>query len=299
MKEKVLFFVLILFCLTNQNVKSQNPFAIVEKATWITFYQMGAPPSEYYQLYKTGNDTLINGKNYIKLLTQSVQQVLPNTYLQLSPLCYAYAFRNDTNNRAYIIQMNDSIEHLWYDFNLNIGDTLPTNPPWFSTQFLLSGENVKVTAIDSIIYGSTYYKRFKFNNVFMNDLIKSVGFNGDLIRYNSTNFEKNISLKVFCSETSICNCNFTLIGVDENEKKAKNIFIYPNPTNSKINIDFLSSTIEVKKVIIKEITGKQIKSIDLYDNETRISIDLNISIGIYLVEIQGNNQSWTQKIIIN
>ncbi|MFZ4739851.1 MAG: T9SS type A sorting domain-containing protein [Bacteroidales bacterium] len=297
MKKKVLFLVLMLLCITNQNVKSQNSLAIAEKATWITSYQIGSPPSEYWKLYKTGNDTLINGKNYIKLLAQSVRNVWTNTFLQLTPLYYAYAFRNDTNNRAYIIQQNDTIEHLWYDFNLNIGDTLPTNPTWFSTQFLFPGANVVITAIDSILYDSTYYKRFRFNNIFMNDLIKGVGFNGDLINYNDTFFEKYIFLMVFCSNTS--NCNFTLLGVDKNEKNVKDIFIYPNPASSKINIDFNNSTIEVKKVMIKEITGKQIKSIDLYDNQTKISIDLNLSAGIYFIEIQGKNESWTQKIIIN
>ena len=299
MKEKILFCVLILFCVTNQNVKSQNPLAIAEKATWVTFYQIGAPPSEYYKLYKTGSDTLINGITYVKLYEESVRLLGNNTYLQLSPLYYAYAFRNDTNNKAYIIQQNDTIEHLWYDFNLNIGDTLPTNPTWFSTQFLSSGENVIVTAIDSILYGSTYYKRFRFNNMFMNDLVMGVGFNGDLISYNSTYFEKNLTLQVFCSDTSISNCNFTLLKVDKNEKKVKNIFIYPNPTTSKINIDLFNSAIEVKKVIIREITGKQIKSIDLYNNETIISIDLNLSKGIYFVELQGKDKSWIQKIVIN
>ncbi|MCX6232485.1 MAG: T9SS type A sorting domain-containing protein [Bacteroidetes bacterium] len=294
---KVFILILGLSVFAHLNTKSQQTKAIAEKAIWITLYQGHSAGSDSYGLFKTGNDTLINGKNYIKLFVQSVYQVGPSTYLQLSNLSYGFAFRNDTNKKAYIIPSTDSIEHLWYDFNLKIGDTLPCNQAWYSTSTLYSNEKIIVTAIDSVLFGSTYYKRFRFNHPIMKDLVMGVGFLGDLIRDNHIYFEYNISLKTFCPDTSLSNCNI-IMGIDKIEKATKDIFIYPNPTTSVLNIDFLNPDLEINKINIREITGKQLKNIDLYNNENRFSIDLNLNAGIYFVELQGKYKTWIQKIVI-
>ena len=226
----------MLFCIIMQNANCQNSVAISEHAIWCTYFELGCPPTDYWYIYKTSGDTIINSTNYIKLYSASAHRNGFDSYSQDSPFGYSCAFRNDTNNRAYIFPANDSIEHLWYDFNLSVGDTLPENPKWYSTKFLNTGDNIIVTSIDSIAYCNKYYKRYVFNTMFPN-LVREAGFTGDLIGYNGIYFEYAVSLEFFCTDTLISNCCFTITGIQDFDKSTSDILISPNPVKDNLTVE--------------------------------------------------------------
>jgi len=82
--------------------------------------------------------------------------------------------------------------------------------------------------------------------------------------------------------------------IDNQQKAVKNIFIYPNPTNGIVNIEFVNNNIQ--KITISDITGKQIiEKTTIQQNEM---IDLSsFESGIYIISIQTDNEIFTTKIV--
>jgi len=102
------------------NANSQSTIPIVENASWIIHHQWfdGTQPWETYTLYRTGNSVSFNGTDYVSLHSMSLNRTIFTTFTQAGPEWTGYAFRNDTNNMAYLYVISDNAEYLWYDFNL-------------------------------------------------------------------------------------------------------------------------------------------------------------------------------------
>ena len=287
-----------------QKANAQNQKAISENATWITAYPPAPMPSDTepttYVLYKTGSDTIIHGLSYVKLLSEPVSSQSSSQYTPLGYLHYSYAFRNDTNNRAYIIPAHDSVEHLWYNFNLAVGDTVyPRNPQWYSlTNSSNPGDIIIVTSIDSAFYCNRYNKAYTFNYSTTNypRLVKDVGFVGDLINHNSLLYFSY--LVHFCCDTSDYNCNLFVTGVPTNTNAAANISIYPNPTTSSVKINLSGQDFGLQNILIRDITGKLLRTVDNVGNEKTIPINLKLPSGLYLIELQGTKNSFERLISV-
>jgi hypothetical protein len=286
MKKITLFTLSILNCLIYQKAISQNHGAISENAIWITYYQIGAPPTDYWNIYKTGTDTVIKGMKYIKLFAAPVNQTGAFLYSQDGPFTYSWSFRNDTNNRAYIFPANDTIEHLWYDFNLAVGDTLPDNQGWYSTKYLQPHSNVIVTSIDSAIYCNAYHKRYRFNAYpQFPDLVMGIGFTGDLIDNNVIYFEEMVSLSFYSSDTSMSQCSVTFTGMGNYTDKISSIIIYPNPNNGIFqvtSIHYPASSIEIYNVLGEKVYTTTNRKL-LTTNKIDISAFPG---GVYVVEVR-------------
>ena len=114
-----------------------------------------------YQYFISG-DTLINGLLYKKITKmgvvyiQDIQGYCTNIIDYYYTINYAGAYRNDSvNKKVYGMFYIFTSDTLLYNFNLNLGDTLPpsalNNPA--------RGTNV-VTGLDSVLIGNHYHKRF-------------------------------------------------------------------------------------------------------------------------------------------
>jgi hypothetical protein len=89
---------------------------------------------------------------------------------------------------------------------------------------------------------------------------------------------------------------FSKIGFDEKESFTVNV--YPNPTNSEINVLITENSGLKTKVNIVDLSGRNIYENDFY-NET-VSINVNhFESGVYLMKIEVNNIITTKKIVIN
>jgi|SaaInlStandDraft_4_1057021.scaffolds.fasta_scaffold05473_4 hypothetical protein len=90
----------------------------------------------------------------------------------------------------------------------------------------------------------------------------------------------------------------TIVNINEPNQMIEKVKIYPNPTNSIINIDFPSGY-KYKNTTIEliSINGKTVLRSKLMSLSTRVDIK-ELNKGLYLVKIQNDNTIITKKIII-
>lgn len=89
--------------------------------------------------------------------------------------------------------------------------------------------------------------------------------------------------------------------IDNNEQNLdENITIFPNPTNSFLNIVFKENTVTVNKIIIYDVTGKAIKSADIQNNSKYLQTDVSfLTKGIYLLTLQSDKMKYSKTFIID
>ncbi len=74
--------------------------------------------------------------------------------------------------------------------------------------------------------------------------------------------------------------------------------IYPNPAKDFIFIDFLNSEILDVQILIYDITGKELLSKKVNNNDNKIDIS-SLKSGVYFIKIKTKNQIYTSKLIKN
>ncbi len=135
MKNTILIILLITVsnCLAAQNY-------LTEDAVWHQLvYIEGAP---LHVKHSIEADTLIGNNTYYKISTN------PTSY------GYNYYFYLRESSGVFY-QYSPSGDRALYDFNLSVGDTVPS---------LLSNEHITITHIDTVYLGNTPRKRFFLDN---------------------------------------------------------------------------------------------------------------------------------------
>ncbi len=126
-----------------------------ETSFWLYW---GTPPTPVYAWYTvfTEGDTVINSQGYTKIYeTGSWGAFGPQLFYSYE---YKGAYRQDTALRkVYIVPPSGSLEVLLYDFDLSIGDTLPSTFGGVSYNEVLD--------IDSVLVGTAWHKRFLLNQL--------------------------------------------------------------------------------------------------------------------------------------
>lgn len=92
-----------------------------------------------------------------------------------------------------------------------------------------------------------------------------------------------------CSDTSEC-VSFNTIGLEENSLQ---LSLYPNPTNEKLNIEAGET---ISKIVIYDLTGKQVVEQSIQANVTTISVD-QLTKGIYTLQVFGAQKSNTLRFV--
>jgi hypothetical protein len=289
-----LFF--ILFSVVFIHSHGQNPNWIPmpdSNATWCAqrgFLVTGNPDAfhTYNSIQYISGDTLINGLVYHKIYESGILEVMT-----IPPTSWTFTYYNDeyvgcirenSNRQAFQIPNYLNFEFLLYDFNLQIGDTVPTN-----SLIILSG-------IDSIFDGTNYRQRFKLSSAdssFWPDpfyyehvsWIEGIGSTGGNFFSLGPYFEHGGRLYEFTQngiayyQDSITPCNLSLGQSDIGQQKLINV--YPNPIVDKLNIVYDAQTTEDIIVLIFDLSGKKLfhKTLQAGHNE----IDLKyLDSGIYI-----------------
>jgi len=115
---------------------------------WITHYRVGSDPTPYSggNFFRIGNDTSILGHTYKMLIDSNI-----GMWGMTSVNAALFLSEDTINNKIFYWSSIDSNNHLLYDFNLGLGDSLVYTP----------GYNVdSVIAIDSIDIDGLFYKIF-------------------------------------------------------------------------------------------------------------------------------------------
>ena len=100
----------------------------------------------------------------------------------------------------------------------------------------------------------------------------------------------------YCPDTTMTLCPITINGIENHETENPKININPNPTDGQINIDLSNTEFKPQKIIIRDLTGRTIRTIieDFIGNQIIINTDLPN--GLYLLEFQGKFSTFIRKI---
>lgn len=265
-----------------------------------------------YSYTFNGNDTLVNGKTYHQLIKTGMTYSVGgagagHTCLSNYPP-YSYqngyigALRQDTVARKiYYLPPNAAADSLLYDFSLHVGDTVRT----YILQACLSTP-ITVTAIDSILIGTSYRKRWIVNQgtcLVNGQLIEGIGSNfgllEGLISYggggypigNLYCFSQNYqALYPYYNPSNGCNMVTGIYKPSENE----NITIWPNPTNNQFTIETNSS--DKQTINLFDFNGGLILSQTINSKTTIDASSFNE--GIYTLSIKMPDRVVNKKLVV-
>ncbi len=254
--------------------------------------------------YYIGMDTLINSSIYHTLH-------LPIYNMYAGPNCwppgnytlpggYMGAFRNDhVNKKVYIINKMDSIEQLWYDFNMQVGDTLKG----YLTDCGPFGGCDTVISMDSVLVGSSYRKRWFLNANYSAYFIEGVGSTYGLIAKVPANgadydgivldcFQQN-GQNLYPDTLGSCPLLTSIATLPSTEMIIK---IHPNPSKGIINVDLGSTKISESWTLFS-LNGQVIQSEKIHSKN---HFEVNgISPGFYLLTISfEDGRKVNRKIIV-
>ncbi|PLW95201.1 MAG: hypothetical protein C0592_00640 [Marinilabiliales bacterium] len=247
------------------------------------FYPPGSPPATTIQYYKTGSDTIINGKTFTK-----IEQYYNGckSFLRVS---------GDTVFCKYTLESGfDTTEFILYNFGLSVGDTM-------NITMSNDGNTIwpaEVMYIDSVLIGDTFHKRLLVNGWLYFAFVEGVGCDNGLF-YNELYWVDNWGSTICYSrndtifsvdgsgQMNLGNC-WQSIGI--NEPQISEPFIYPNPTKDYIQINL--PNISIAKIY-------SAKGICVLESKKTIIDIHSLPQGIYFVQVlTANNAVYSDKLII-
>jgi Secretion system C-terminal sorting domain len=306
-KNYNLFSVIMILVLRSNLLFSQTiayqPFPLTG-GTWEveSIVNQGSPPSvsstTYYTRSVVDGDTVIGNYSYKKVYSSHTNGSVPvyvgtpsNGHWDWSfgPKNFDFAYRNDsTNKKVYIYtkiggQYKDT---LWYDFNLNLGDTLrPTYS--FDTTTLM--QKIIVESIDTVLICGEYRKVYGMG---CNDsLIEGIGF--------STNFVHTWSGDICFFEPSVIySTSFQCysVSIEEVANNIGHFELYPNPAEDIIQIKQGDQNKHIEDYVIIDCLGRVVLSGSvLVYNIIDVS---NLEKGTYFLRIQDKENNIFQNKFI-
>ncbi|HQU99556.1 MAG TPA: T9SS type A sorting domain-containing protein, partial [Bacteroidia bacterium] len=191
----------------------------------------------------------------------------------------------------------NTTEHLLYDFNMGVGDTVKG----YLESFTFPTVDI-VQSIDSALVGSTYRKRWNINNCYNIQLIEGIGSTyglfepspgcvPDLPTYSLICFQQN-GQTLYPSTTTNCQLIASVNYIDNNLNL---INVFPNPAKGAFIIDIKNA--DIKEIKLSDVLGNIIHQQPAH-NKTQIKID-NLQSGTYILTVTDKHNRATFKKIIS
>lgn len=303
---------LILFSLSQFLIAQQYHSFPTNDAVWRESRQLVFGASNYinenYQNFING-DTVYLGKTYHKIYKTGSDFGYDSngSFNNYYSNVYVGAIREDSLKHVFLL---GDPEILLYDFNLQLGDTLPqlyvdAVPAMYGT-YNNNDLTYAVSEIDSVLVSGIYHKRFKL--VFANGegityLIEGVGATTGLKSRFYGSYLNGYSSDLICFKQDNIDaypdgvaCDLVVVGINDISSKNQ-IHVYPNPSTGLINFTDSPNTAATLKVL--SLAGKTIYEIQ--NKNLNESVDLSIlPKGIYfLLVILEDNPPIIQKIILH
>jgi hypothetical protein len=308
MKKKLLLLLIVMLNLfqhplTQAQTSVYHPFPD-SNAVWNFNHGQiwGCGPPLYYYLSENysiiiNGDTIINSQQYHKLYIPFVQSNCIGTIVN-QDTGYFGCVREDTALRkVFYVYPNSSVDSLLYDFNLQAGDTvrgvLAVSNPSYAT----------VIAIDSVLVGSNYRKRWDINPWYNTYLIEGIGSTYNLTGpalqvtdgpdYSLVCFSQN-GIPLYPDTATSCNLITGVIDIPEQN----NFTFSPNPATSEIRIENQDSRIEAVEVY--DVVGGRVKNLILNPSPSGEGLRADVSslsAGIYFVRVGMEKGSVVKKFV--
>jgi Secretion system C-terminal sorting domain len=305
--KKYLQFFSTLFVANIATAQVYQPFP-TNSAIWREKHTGLATECTDYQYTITG-DTIVNDLTYHKLQKTGVSYIQSFNGLCtgdiLGPIDdYAGCFREDIEaKKVYFLYPTETIELLLYDFNLQVGDTVPS--------LITDQQILTVSSIDSVLLNGIYHKRYAINNCDGSGgfiplyFMEGVGGTYGLLRFSLCPFEDFNNLLCFSvNEQLIYNdpdftedCVLISVGAEEN-KFEKSVLLYPIPANDILKIKFDKHKSMATAIGIFNALGTAVKSQQIVAGVQETSIDLSdLADGIYFAIIKQGSLATTKKVV--
>lgn len=247
-----------------------------------------------YGVSTSKDDTVINSKNYLKVIGKVNQ---PNAYVG--------ALRVDST-RWYFCAADSSQEMLLYDFGLNPGDILSekiyVDERFYADSLICT--NVSFTNINgvnrkwiSFKAGGGSLSKHAGNYLLTGNWIEGIGNpQGMLKEFYSNISEYSLNLACFSiydtvfytggpynsQQTVGCDATFSV----EQEGLSQEIKIFPNPSAGNFTIKFLNFH-EALQVSVYSLDGRKLHAIEA--SQPELKLELNLPEGVYLLRYAGKS----------
>ncbi len=304
----VLASLLLLTFMANGQTRNYIPMVNVE-TVWFETYSFMPSPYGYNSAGKVyfHGDTTFNNKQYQKLYKIFVD-VMCQEIIENVPY-YSGALREDTQaQKVWIVEWDANDEILFFDFTLEVGDTVPDDC-YFSREF----SPIIVSNIDTTnFYGGVDRRRWSFE--YEGDLgsvvIEGIGsINGLLAGYI---FPMGYYWEqLFCldelqeyppiqSDCVLPSDTCVTVGIPEPEAK-DDFLVFPNPISNSQQLHIQKSGLDsfTKNTTIKlySLHGEMIFESNFTGNYFNFDLH-NPLAGLYILQIITNNKIVTKRIII-
>jgi len=302
------FITFILFLLT-QNLSigqsyKYHPFVFPNSQWNEISWEAPEPPSYCALSYKyslfISKDTLINNQNYYKIYKSGRSYANCPYTAQPYENIYVGAIRQDSvHKKVSFVPYENSTDTLLYDFNLNIGDTLPQTYNNYKGHYY-------VLKTDSALVGKVYHKRFLLGLVGQAakvdtnvSIIEGIGSTYGLFNLMMPPFESGTYLVCYSANNdnypANSNCN-KVLAITTTQKLTTSI--YPNPTISKFTIE-TEKPLSNANLILTNNSGNIVLQLNHISGQ-RISIDRgNFTSGIYYLRLYDGSNEYSGKVIIS
>ncbi|PLX03060.1 MAG: hypothetical protein C0595_08420 [Marinilabiliales bacterium] len=189
--------------------------------------------------------------------------------------------------KIYIRKWGDP-ETLLYDFDLNVGDTLPIT-------YIQWNEDIVVLSIDSISVGDSYRKIFNLSDQSSPQLIEGIGHDGGFLEPFPPILECGHFLLCYALNGTTYYPNYNdpcdLTVSIKPSVKTSSIKAYPNPAKNTVTIQFDKPEI-IKSAIAININGQSFDLNFKQKNENSIIVDLSqLSKGLYMIQLTTKEKS--------
>jgi len=249
----------------------------------------------YHHHYKEfiSGDTMIDSKLYHKIYSYG--------YLTFNPWKNAPSIKDNDSTLSGFLREENNKWYTWtdedvllYDFNLQVNDTV-------LSAFTDPEEPIIVTAIDSVLVGSEYKKRFHLNlELGAEYIIEGIGATSGLFE-NMYFFEWNSELICYSRNgvsmwgATGADCDLILAS-DEPEAELDHVMIYPNPAHNTIFVSWPESGKSLDATLINA-AGIVVKEERLGPLHRNLNIE-QLPTGLYFISLDDGSKKFTQKIMI-
>lgn len=240
MKTKEVIFIISAFlvcCVVNaQSIDTASVWR-VNSSIWEPGVEMRY---SFYKDYIDG-DTTVNGIEYLKIYLSGYDRIewIPTPYNNYYNHVF-HGFLREEDHKWYTLCGDQ--DKLLFDFTLEVNDTV------YSAFTFTMNVPITIAAIDSVMVGPSYKKRFLLNNEYGAEyIIEDIGATSGLFE-NMVFFEWDSELICFATNgislwgasTEACDLN---VNIAENQNTDQVIRVFPNPaqTEARIFIPVFSS----------------------------------------------------------
>ncbi|MEQ1732711.1 MAG: T9SS type A sorting domain-containing protein [Bacteroidia bacterium] len=310
-----LLFITTACLLSVAKAQAQSVFNTNDSHVWYSYYDDQTLKTQtfvHYFTLATNADTFINSTNYKKMYYEVYTVSGQNNYNK-DTTHLAYCTRYDSAQQNVYAVFKDSVsEHLFYKFNIHVGDTLHnlTRISKYSpTGFYTSTFVVADTASSQCLKSNRILLRNTVTNSIYDLLSWWQGVGSECMLRNeiTPGPVSRTGLRLSCTTDSLQQCPQTIdcknIGAYLLNKQAiqqhTDIIISPNPSKELIKI---SSPYNINTIDLINTNGISLNTNNLLQQISPSSYMLNVTTlyqGIYFLNIICDEKNYLKKIIVN